>query len=242
MLRPPSTASTPEDPISLARQRPRPAIALALCAALATAFAACGGGSGDGAPSFEGNEELFSSSGFAEAVDAVSAEAGAEAPILRVQVTEGGAEFQIRDGEAATGFIYTGGELEPVEVEVIGGGSLEGLDFPLTEVDPAAIDRINSGVRSESGIPDLEVTVMTLEKQLLDGQLRWVINAEGGGRTGLVFHADPDGSHVGSPGGAISSGGSADAGAGAAVEDAQAVTDCIKQAGTDVEAIQACTE
>jgi hypothetical protein len=219
----------------------------ALCAALA--LGACGDDDSGGAPSLEGNEDLFTSSGFGEAVDAVSGEAGADAPILRVQVTEGGAEFQLRDGEAATGFIYTGGELEPVEVEIIGGGTIEGLDFPLTEVDPAAIDKITSGVTDASGIDDIEVTVMTLEKQALDGQLRWVINAEGGGRTGLVFNADPDGSNVTSPTGDIagaesggSGGGSGGADASGAAQEAQAVVDCIQQAGSDVEAIQACSQ
>ncbi|MBM3667196.1 MAG: hypothetical protein FJW90_06885 [Actinobacteria bacterium] len=233
--------------MSLVRSRRR----LALCAALALVLSACGGDDSGGGPSFQGNEDLFTSAGFGEAVDAVSGEAGADAPILRVQVTEGGAEFQLRDGEAATGFIYTGGELKPVEVEIIGGGTLEGLDFPLTEVDPAAIDKITSGVVEASGIDDIEVTVMTLEKQALDGQLRWVINAEGGGRTGLVFNADPDGSNVTSPTGDIAgadaggsgggeSGGPADVDS--AVQDAQEIADCIQAAGTDVEAIQACSE
>lgn len=221
--------------------------AVALIAALA--LAACGGDDSGDAPSLEGNEDLFTSSGFGEAVDAVEGEEGADAPVLQLQVTEGGAEFQLRDGEAATGYIYTGGELEPVEVEVIGGGSLEGLDFPLSEVDPAAVDKIEASVQEESGIEDIQVTVLTLEKSRIDGELRWVINAEGGGRTGLVFNADPDGSNVTSPTGDIagagssgSGGGSGGADASAAAEEAQAVVDCIQQAGSDVEAIQACSQ
>jgi hypothetical protein len=43
------------------------------------------------------------------------------------------------------------------------------------------------------------VTVMTLERSAIDGNLGWTINAEGGGRTGLVYNADPDGSNVTSP-------------------------------------------
>ena len=82
---------------------------------------------------------------------------------------------------------------------MIGPGSLEGQDFPLSEIDPAAIDKIVSGVKQQAGVNDLKVTVMTLEKSTVDGQLKWTINAEGGGRTGLVYNAEPDGSNVTSP-------------------------------------------
>src|SRR4029077_2505894 len=82
------------------------------------------------------------------------------------------------------------------------------LDFPLSEVDPAAINKIVSGVKEKSGVNDLNVTVMTLAKSPVDGLLKWVINAEGGGRTGLVYNAEPDGSNVASPLGDIAGSGS----------------------------------
>src|SRR5262249_57170659 len=118
---------------------------------------------------------------------------------LQLQITEGGADFKRRNGEQATGFVYTGGDLHPEQVQVVGPGSLEGQDFPFSEVDPAAIDEIVSGVQSQSGLSDLKVTVMTLEKNAVDGKLEWTINAEGGGRTGLVYKAEPDGSNVTNP-------------------------------------------
>lgn len=241
--------------MKIARLRRPLAIATALTATMA--LVACGSDSSSDAPSTEGNDDLFTSAGFQEAVDAVAGEDGDDAPVLRTQITSGGAEFQLRDGEAATGFIYTGGELQPIDVQIIGSGSLEGQDFPLSDVDPAAIDKIQTGVQEESGIDDIKITVMTLEKQITDGELRWVINAEGGGRTGLVFNADPDGSNVTSPTGSIpgADSGSGDTGSGSAsggtggtgdtggtIEDAQAIADCIQQAGTDVEAIQACSQ
>jgi hypothetical protein len=180
-------------------------IALALIAA--STFAACGDDGSDGGASTEGNEELFTSAGFEQALDAVKEESGDDAPILQIQVTQAGADFKIREGERATGFIYTGGELHDEEVDVIGPGTLEGQDFPLTEVDAAAIDRIVFGVEEQAGVPDTRVAVMTLEKSAVDGELKWVVNAEGGGRAGLVYNADPDGSNVTSPTGSLTPGG-----------------------------------
>ena len=117
----------------------------------AVALAACGGGSG---VSNEGNSELLTTAGFQKAYDAVKNEAGENAQALQVQVTEGGADFKLRNGEQATGFVYTGGDLHDEKVDVIGPGSLEGQDFPFSEIDPAAIDKIVSGVKDASGVSD----------------------------------------------------------------------------------------
>jgi hypothetical protein len=215
---------------------PRPACAGALLA-LSLALAACGG-SDDGV-SNSGNDDLFTSAGFQKAYDAVKDEAGENAQVLQVQVTLGGADFKLRNGEQATGFIYTGGDLHDEKVDVIGPGSLEGQDYPFSEVDPGAIDRIVSGVNSESGVSDVKVTVMTLEKSAVDGKLKWTINAEGGGRTGLVYNAEPDGSNVTSPLGEIAGSGDTSKTGGKSPQD---IADCIQQAGTDVAKIQACTQ
>ena len=196
----------------------------------ALALAACG--SSDSV-SNEGNEDLFTTAGFQKAYDAVTEKAGENAQALQVQITGGGADFKLRNGEQATGFVYTGGDLHDEKVEVIGPGSLEGQDFPFSEVDPAAIDKIVSGVKQKAGVSDLKVTVMTLEKSAVDGKLKWTVNAEGGGRTGLVYNADPDGSNVTSPLGAS---------AGASGKSPQEIADCVQKAGADVTKIQACTQ
>ena len=217
----------------------------------AVALAACGGSSGG--TSTNGNDDLFTSAGFQKAYDAVKEKAGENAQALQVQITAGGADFKLRNGEQATGFVYTGGDLHDEKVDVIGPGSLNGQDFPFSEIDPAAINKIVAGVKEKSGVTDLKVTVMTFEKSAVDGQLKWTINAEGGGRTGLVYNAEPDGSNVTSPLGDIagsggtstSGGGSTTAGGGVTAPNGktpQEISDCIQQAGTDVSKIQACAK
>ncbi len=216
----------------------------------AVALAACGGGGGDGV-SNEGNSELFTTAGFQKAYDAVTDKAGENAQALQVQITEGGADFKLRNGEQATGFVYTGGDLHDETVDVIGPGSLEGQDFPFSEIDPAAIDKIVAGVKEKAGVSDLKVTVMTLEKSQIDGTLKWTINAEGGGRTGLVYNAEPDGSNVTSPlgdiagsgsGGTSTSGGSSTGVTTPSGKTPAEIAACVQAAGTDVSKIQACAK
>ena len=197
---------------------------LTMCLAVsALVLAACGSSSGD--TSTDGNSDLFTTAGFQKAFDAVQDKAGENAQALQVQITEGGADFKLRSGEQATGFVYTGGDLHDEKVEVIGAGSLEGQDYPFSEIDPAAIDKIVSAVKSEGRVSDLKVTVMTLEKSPVDGKLKWTINGEGGGRIGLVYTAEPDGSNVSAP-----------------ATEASDLTECIQRAGTDVDKLQACTQ
>lgn len=228
------------------------ALACGLATVALTGLAACGGSGGG--TSTNGNDDLFTTAGFQKAYDAVKEKAG-DKPALQVQITQGGADFKLRDGEQATGFVYTGGSLHDEQVDVVGPGSLNGQDFPFSEIDPAAIDKIVSGVKSQSGISDIKVTVMTLEKSPVDGQLKWTINAEGGGRTGLVYNADPDGSNVTSPLGGVAgagtgttstSGGTSTSAGGGAVtpsgKTAAEIAQCVQQAGTDVAKIQACSQ
>ncbi|MFL5907017.1 MAG: hypothetical protein ACJ75Z_05425 [Solirubrobacterales bacterium] len=216
----------------------------------ATALAACGS---SGGTSTSGNDALFTSAGFQKAYDAVKAKAGGK-PALQLQITQGGADFKLRDGEKATGFVYTGGDVHDEEVQLVGPGSIEGQDFPFSLIDPAAIDKIVSGVKSQSGVSDIKVTVMTLEKSAVDGQLKWAVNAEGGGRTGLVYTADPDGSNVTSPLGGIAgsegsttgtTGTTGASGGGVTAPNGktpQEILQCIQQAGGDASKIQACSQ
>jgi hypothetical protein len=211
----------------------------------ATALALAGCGSSTSVSSTDGNSDLFTSAGFEEAYNAVKGKAGENGQALQVQITEGGADFKLRNGEQATGFVYTGGEIHDEKVDVVGPGSLDGQSFAFSEIDPGAIDKIVAGVKQESGVSDVKVTVMTLEKSQLDGTLTWTVNAEGGGRTGLVYNADPDGSNVSSPLGDIAGSGSGSpkgastspSGSGSPAD----IATCIQEAGGDVAKIQACS-
>ena len=198
-----------------------------------------GGGSGGGGGG--GGGDQFTSSGFQDALDAVSDKEGtSDFSLLKVQITEGGTEFQIRDGERARGYVYTtDGDLTDEEVQIIGPGSLQGQDFPFGEVDSAAIDKIVPAVKDQVGAGDAQVTVMTLEKGITNGELKWTINAEGGGRAGLVYTADPDGSNVGNPASAALE---QTKKAAKQAQPALDVAKCIQQAGGDVQAIQDCAQ
>jgi hypothetical protein len=184
--------------------RPTPVLAAAAALVLALGVAACGGDDDDGGAgtiSNEGNEELFTTDGFQEAYDAVEEQTGPDAAVLQVQITQaGGADFKLLggegddDGEGVSGLIYTGGELVGEEVEIIGSGSLEGRDFPFSEIEPGAIDAIADGVAEQNPEPGIAITSMTLERRP-EGELSWTASVTGAG-AGLVYAAAPDGSEL----------------------------------------------
>ena len=99
--------------------------AVPLLVASALAITGCGGsddggGSGDGDATGGGNERLFSSSGFGEALDAAGERAGDDARVIAIEVSDTGAEFSLLSDDGAEGLIYTGGELVDSEIAVVG--------------------------------------------------------------------------------------------------------------------------
>jgi hypothetical protein len=165
----------------------RPTAILAALA-LAAGLVACGG---DDEVS---NEDLLTASGFETALEAVEGEAGDDAAALRVQVTAAGAEFRLLTEDGATAYAYSGGELAEVQVAVI-AGSLEGEEFPLSDVDPGAIDEIADGISDKLG-DDAALTALSLETAGLDGVPRWTVSAQAPDGSGEVFVAEPDGSEL----------------------------------------------
>ena len=154
--------------------------------------------SSNGNPTEAGGESLFKTANFTKALTAVRSKIGGDAELLKIQVLPGQAEFQVKKGEKADGYRYTakGGELQKVKVEIVGGGTIEGLQYPFHTVDPGVTEKLDKAVRERKG---LHATTMTLEKGPVGTRLVWTINAEGNGRTGLVFNARPDGSGLADP-------------------------------------------
>jgi hypothetical protein len=145
-------------------------------------LAACG----DGDPS---GDEPFTGDGLERALDAVREEAGEDASLLVVQITDRGTEFQLV-GEQPRGLIFTGEALQ--ETEIVAAGGLSEAAFPLAEVDPGAVDALIEGAEEQAG-EEIHPVAITLERSTLDGELRWTLNAQGG----VAFSAGPDGSEPG---------------------------------------------
>jgi hypothetical protein len=184
-------------------------------------------------PTQAGGDSLYRRANFTKALTAVRTKIGGDAELLKIQVLPGQAEFQVKRGERADGYRYTakGGELQKVKVEIVGGGSIEGLQYPFRVVDPGVTEKLDAAVRARKG---LHATTMTLERGPVGTRLVWTVNAEGNGRTGLVFNARPDGSGLAEPGKAAARRGAS------ALSKAQKQQQCILKAGSDAARIQAC--
>jgi hypothetical protein len=156
---------------------------------------------GTGTQTARTSTALLTSSGFLPALTAVE-ERSKGKPLLKVQVTEQRAEFHLKQAEGATGFAYdSGGDVQPIQVQVVGSGSLAGHEFPFSKLDPVAIDRMAVEARRLSDASDFRITVLTFERSPVDNALTWTIVGETKARTGLVYQANPDGSNVRAPGG-----------------------------------------
>lgn len=142
------------------------------------------------------DESLYREASFAEALDALRERAGASPELLKVGVQPFMAEFQVKDGPRAKGYRYyaKNGEMGELKVKIIGGGTIEGQQFAM--VDPGVTEKLATAVAGRDG---LHAVNMTLERPLTGGAPRWSVNAESDDRTGLVFHAKPDGSGLADP-------------------------------------------
>jgi len=229
---------------------------LAACVALvaALALAACGGSDSSSSSSDSGSSgggDQFTTASLQKTLDTVKGKVGENAELLEVQITTAGTDYKVRAGEQANGFHFDPGssDAQDVKVDVVGAGSLANSAFPISQVIPAAIDKMVAGAPQAAGTDDFNVTVMTLGKSF-SPDVQWTVNGDAAGRTGLVLNAQPDGSGLTSPTGAVAGGtstGGASTGAtttpGApSAGDAQAIADCISKAGGDPAKIQACTQ
>ena len=192
-----------------------------------------GGSSEDAEP-----PDPFTTAAFAEALEAIKAEAGPGAKLQRLFVNDVQTQAIVQRGQEVESISVRAddGEVshEEASITISGNATLDDFAFALDGVEPAAIDKMLSRSKELSGAADFEATVLSLERNLSAG-LRppeWTINAQGGGRN-LTYRAAENGGNVedvGGGGGEIPQ----------AALDAQRLNECIASAEQDVEAIQRC--
>jgi hypothetical protein len=148
----------------------------------------------------------FTSAGFAAAIGQVKDEVGPGQELTRLFINPVQTQFILRrgDGIEAYSVRVDTGELTRADatITISGNAKISDFAFALDSVDPAAIDRMLASARKESGVADFEPTVLSLERAIPFGsrELRWTINAEGGGRN-LTYRAAADGGKVENVGG-----------------------------------------
>ena len=182
----------------------------------------------------------FTSAGFGSALDAVRGAAGSEAQVTRLFINPTQTQFIVRraDGVEAFSVRVDSGELvkEDATISISGGATIDDFSFPLDGVKASAVDRMLASARRQSGAQDFDPTVLTLERAIPFGsrELRWTINAEGGGRY-LLYRAAPDGSDVRNEGGEGTQ-------IPQAAQDAKRLNECIAAANNDPDKIFACLD
>jgi hypothetical protein len=119
-----------------------------------------------GSESVPGGKTLLKTENFLKALGAFSGEVGDDPKITKVEITPNNVDFHFREGQNVDGYGFTAADekLHPIQVRVVGSGSIEGLDFPLTKVQPEAVDKLVDGARKKSGLKNFKVTVMTLAR------------------------------------------------------------------------------
>jgi hypothetical protein len=183
--------------------------------------------------------EPFTSAGFGSALQDVRGATGADAQLTRLFINPTQTQFIVRsgrDGAEAYSVRADTGELvrEDATISISGNATLDDFAFPLAGVKAEAIDRMLSSARKQSGAQDFDPTVLTLERAIPFGsrELRWSINAEGGGRY-LIYRAAPDGSDVRNEGGQGTE-------IPQAAQDAKKLNECISAAAGDPDKIFSC--
>jgi hypothetical protein len=182
----------------------------------------------------------FTSAGFAAAIAQVKDQVGPGQELTRLFINDVQTQLIVRRGDGVEAYSVRSdtGELTRADatITISGNAKLSDFAFALDSVDPAAIDRMLTSARKQSGAADFEPTVLSLERAIPFGsrELRWTINAEGGGRS-LLYRAAADGTGVENVGGA-------GAPIPPAAQQAEKLNECIQAAGQDPNAIFACLD
>jgi hypothetical protein len=196
------------------------------------------------AQDIDDSQSLYRAANFGAALTALEEHAGKNPELLEVDVMPYMAEFQIKDGQKAKGYRYyaKNGDMGEFKVKIVGGGSIEGSQFPYETIGAGVTERLAASAAKQGN--ELKVTNMTIRREIIDGHLAWSVNAESDSRTGLVFEADPNGSGLAdATQRALDRSGAQDgAGSGSAAKDAGSQSDCLLEAAGDVAKVQACVE
>ena len=148
----------------------------------------------------------FTSAGFAAAIEKVKEAVGPGQELTRLFINPVQTQFIVRrgDGIEAYSVRVDTGELSRADatITISGSAKISDFAFALDSVDPAAVDRMLASARKESGAADFQPTVLSLERAIPFGsrELRWTINAGGGGGD-LTYRAAADGGRVENVGG-----------------------------------------
>jgi hypothetical protein len=148
----------------------------------------------------------FTSAGFAAALEQVKGEVGGGQELTRLFINPVQTQLIVRRGDGIEAYSVRADTGETTRADatitISGNAKISDFAFALDSVDPAAVDRMLAAARKQSGAVDFEPTVLSLERAIPFGsrELRWTINAEGGGRN-LTYRAAADGSKVENIGG-----------------------------------------
>jgi hypothetical protein len=140
------------------------------------------------------DQSLYKPANLLKAIAAVQAKVGGHAGLLELSLLPGQADFTLRNGEKAFGYRWTATDqsLAPLQINVIGSGSLQGQDFPLSQAQPDAMGKIVAALAKQGMTP----STMTLRRGVSDGVVAWSLSADGNGRTSVAYTADVAGNHV----------------------------------------------
>ena len=185
----------------------------------------------------------FSSAALAAALDALRAEVGAGADLVRIRADSNGIELDVRRGDEPVGYRWADGELSRLDfVVVVGSGTLAQRDFAASGVDPDSLGRLVRGAEREGGGRRIEPVNATLEPGLIDGRLRWLLTATAPNDATLSYQADPGARKVEPVGASGPPGAGLPPQAQDQLREAQKSFECIQEAGGDVDAIADCVE
>jgi hypothetical protein len=180
----------------------------------------------------------LSTGGLAHAMSALREEVGTPPMMLRVLAEPDGIELDVERDGRPVGYRWSDGKLTELQFVVV-VGPREGV-YPASEVDPAALGRLLQGAKRHDRGRDLEAVNATLERDLIEGKLAWVLNQQAPNGANLTFRARPSGRGIQQIGGTGAPGTGLPAETQRQLRDAQRRAECFQKAGTDTDAILDC--